>query len=193
MTKLYKLRTLVEINSSLCVAELGAVFAPRREVRSPDRETRLSVVRLAADRSADASAGDGSDDMGFNLSADEVRRLTPDMRERNYAAHGGAELDLPHAITCEVHMHVRREYPVYAEQDPDTEEWTAKIPGVSFVLTSGRTLEELRRKIEHQLPTLMERLRALSEGPGPRRFSPKSPWRRSTPRHPRHPRPLCSA
>ena len=85
--------------------------------------------------------------MAFKLSAEEMRCLTPDMRGRNYAAHGDAELDLPHAITCEVHMHVRREYPVYAEQDPDTEEWTAKIPGVSFVLPSGRTLEELRRKI----------------------------------------------
>ena len=71
-------------------------------------------------------------------------------------------------------MHVRREYPVYAEQDPDTQEWTVKIPGVSFVLPSGRTLEELRRKIEHQLPTLIGRLRALSAGPDPRRFSPKS-------------------
>jgi hypothetical protein len=175
MTKLYKLRTLAEINLSLCVAELGAVFAQRREVRSPDRKTRLSVVRLGADRSADANAGDGSDDIAFNLSADEMRRLTPDMRGRNYAAHGDAELDLPHAITCEVHMDVRREYPVYAEQDPDTEEWTAKIPGVSFVLTSGRTLEELRRRIEHQLPTLIGRLRALSAGPDARVFSPKSP------------------
>lgn len=153
------------------MAKLGAVFAPRSEVR----KTRLSVVRLVADRSMDANAGDGSDDMAFKLSADELRRLTPDMRERNYAAHGGAGLDLPHAITCEVPMHIRREYPVYAEQDPDTEEWTAKIPGVSFVLTSGRTLEELRRKIEHQLPTLMGRLRALSAGPGASRFSPKSP------------------
>ena len=113
--------------------------------------------------------------MAFKLSADDMRRLTPDMGERNCAGHGGAELDLPHATTCEVHMHVRREYPVYAEQDPDTEEWTAKIPGVSFVLPSGRTLEELRRNIEHQLPTLMGRLRALSEGPGARGFSPKSP------------------
>ena len=62
-------------------------------------------------------------------------------------------------------MHVRREYPVYAEQDPDTQEWTAKIPGVSFVLPSGRTLEELRRKIEDQLPTLMGRIRTLSAEP----------------------------
>ena len=157
------------------MAELGAVFAPRREVRSPDRKIRLSVVKLAAGRRVDASAGDGSDDRAFNRSVDEIRRLTPDMSERNYAAQGGAVFHLPHAITCEVHMHVRREYPVYAEQDPDTEEWTAKIPGVSFVLTTGRTLEELRRKIEHQLPTLMERLRALPEGPAVRRLSPKSP------------------
>ena len=69
-------------------------------------------------------------------------------------------------------MHVRREYPVYAEQDPDTKEWTAKIPGVSFVLPSGRTLEELRRKIEHQLPTLMGRIRTLSAEP--LRFPSKS-------------------
>jgi hypothetical protein len=143
-------------------------------MRSPDRKTRLSVVRLVADRSVDAKAGDGSDDMAFKLSADEMRGLTPAMCERNHAAHGDAQLDLSHAMTCEAHTQVRREYPVYAEQDPDTEEWTAKIPGVSFVLTSGRTLEELRRKIEHQLPTLMRRLRAPSAGPGVRRFSTKS-------------------
>jgi hypothetical protein len=118
------------------VVKLGAVFAARRDVRSTDRKTRLSVV--------------------------------------SYVARGDAESDLSHATTCEAHMHVRREYPVYAEQDPDTEEWTAKIPGVSLVLPTGQTLEELRRKIEHQLPTLMERLRALSAGPSVRRFSPKS-------------------
>ena len=172
-TKLYKLRTTAEINSSLCVAELGAVLATRREVRSPDRKARLSLVRLVADRRVDANAGDGSDDMAFKLSADEMRRLAPDMCERNHAAHGDAELDLSDAIIFEAHMHVSREYPVYAEQDPDTEEWTAKIPGVSFVVTTGRTLEELRRKIEHQLPTLMGRLRALSVGPSTRRCSPK--------------------
>jgi len=144
------------------VAELGAVFAPRRGVRLQERKTKLSVVRLVADRGMDANAGDGSDDLAFKLSADEMRGLTLDMRERNYAAHGGTELD---AINCEVHMHVRREYPVYAEQDPDTQEWTVKIPGVSFVLPSGRTLEELRRKIEDQLPTLMGRIRTLSAEP----------------------------
>jgi hypothetical protein len=178
-------------NSSTLRRRSSALFLQREgEVRSPGRKKRFRVVSSQPIPAVDVSAGDGFASMA-RLGAREMRRLAPDMRQRVYGI--ARPLRPPPVLRAvpstrnvrenlrtaafgrpsEVRMHARREYPVYAEQDPDTEEWTAKIPDVPPILASGRTLEELRRKIEPQLPGLRARLRALSTGPGPRRFSPK--------------------
>ena len=59
-------------------------------------------------------------------------------------------------------MEPRRRYPVEAELDPSTGQWSAWSEGLG-ILAKARTLEELRQKLVATVPTVMRtRRKALS-------------------------------